>query len=311
MKNVICIYHSSDLDGICSRDIVKCVFNNSASVNCIGWTYGDLIPEELTDIDVNNTKVVIVDISLDNPTMMRLSTLSREQGLEVVWIDHHITAIEASEALKFSDLNGIRVVGVAACELTFKYFFPLIDVPKAIQLLSAYDVWNKKRFDWDKETLPFQYGMRLYQEIPIKFFINRKKDTEVWIEDVINDGETIIGYNKERMVSVCSNSFEMIIDGYTAICVNSQDFSSNTFESVYNPDMHDLMFNFAIRPSESGNLFIRGSLYSTKDINVSDIAKKLGGGGHKQAAGFELSLADWNHILNGEYNNRGVEFKLK
>jgi nanoRNase/pAp phosphatase (c-di-AMP/oligoRNAs hydrolase) len=35
------------------------------------------------------------------------------------------------------------------------------------------------------------------------------------------------------------------------------------------------------------------SLYTTKDIDVSEIAKKYGGGGHKQAAGFTCDKLPW------------------
>ena len=82
-----------------------------------------------------------------------------------IWIDHHISAINEN----YTEYKGIRDTKFAACELTWKTLFPDIPVPIAVQLLSAYDVWNKSRFDWDKMTLPFQYGMRLICNKPEKF----------------------------------------------------------------------------------------------------------------------------------------------
>jgi nanoRNase/pAp phosphatase (c-di-AMP/oligoRNAs hydrolase) len=35
------------------------------------------------------------------------------------------------------------------------------------------------------------------------------------------------------------------------------------------------------------------SIYSVGDFDVATIAAKLGGGGHRNAAGFSLTLAEW------------------
>ena len=312
LKNVICIYHSSDLDGICSRDIVKYAYKNkkgySPNVNCIGWTYGDAIPDQLQSIDPNTTTIVICDISLDSPTMMSLSTMFREQGLEVIWIDHHKTAIETAKALKYNDFEGFREVGTAACELTYNYFFPFNEVPAVVKVLAAYDVWDKSTYDWETIVLPFQYGMRTCTEIPEEF-LNR---TSMFPGEFLDMGRGIIKYNEQRYKNICENAFEMIIDGHKAICLNSQDFSSNTFDSIYDENKHDLMLNFAFRPTHNpGELIVRCSLYTTnEDFNVGNLAKLFGGGGHVQAAGFELTMQQWQTIISGEGKVNGIEFKM-
>jgi len=58
--------------------------------------------------------------------------------------------------------------------------------------------------------------------------------------------------------------------------------SSQLFESVYDPDMHDAMLAFGYR-----NHGWVVTLYTTHaGVDVSRVAKKYGGGGHAQAAGF-------------------------
>ncbi|RJR24801.1 bifunctional oligoribonuclease/PAP phosphatase NrnA [Candidatus Microgenomates bacterium] len=47
---------------------------------------------------------------------------------------------------------------------------------------------------------------------------------------------------------------------------------------------------FGIILNEEGGCLVRGSLRSRKDFDVSQIAVELGGGGHKQAAGFSLEM---------------------
>ena len=58
--------------------------------------------------------------------------------------------------------------------------------------------------------------------------------------------------------------------------------------------------SFGIVWSEDGE-GIRTSLRSVRDFDVSEIAKKYGGGGHKNAAGFNLPLGidkPWKIIKN-------------
>ena len=83
----------------------------------------------------------------------------------------------------------------------------------------------------------------------------------------------------------CSkNAFEYKFpEGYSAVCMNTNSFSSNVFKSVYDESKHDIMMPFAY----NGRFWVC-SLYTFKDnIDCSAIAKARGGGGHLKAAGFQ------------------------
>jgi len=59
---------------------------------------------------------------------------------------------------------------------------------------------------------------------------------------------------------------------------------SQIFQSVYNPELHDLMIYISYNIT---NKEFSVSLYSTKDdIDASELAKQFWGGGHHGAAGF-------------------------
>ena len=74
------------------------------------------------------------------------------------------------------------------------------------------------------------------------------------------------------------------------ICLNTPLFSSQSFDSVYDPEKHDLMVPFA----ELANGKWKVSLYSTKpEIDCGAICKTFGGGGHKGAAGFICDKLPW------------------
>jgi hypothetical protein len=79
---------------------------------------------------------------------------------------------------------------------------------------------------------------------------------------------------------------------YRCICLNTPLFSSQSFDSVYDTEKHDLMVPFA----KMANGKWKVSLYSTKpEIDCGVIAKTFGGGGHKGAAGFICDKLPWEN----------------
>ena len=250
-----CIYHEADLDGVMSAAIVKKYFKGD--IDLLPYNYGKEIP------DVNKyDKVFVVDVSFGDRTRFLFDEWE-DKGIDVTWIDHHKTAIEA---VKDYNVKGKRRIGTAACELTWEYLFDDIETPDVVKLLSAYDVWDHDRFEWS-DVLSFQYGMRGYCGLDVEK----------------NRGEM-------KMFS-----FEADIFGYKAICMNTTEFNSTTFESMYDPRKHDLMMPFCWN-----GRFFRCSFYTTKkEVDVSALARKAnpGGGGHKAAAGFQLSVEDMMGFL--------------
>ena len=64
--------------------------------------------------------------------------------------------------------------------------------------------------------------------------------------------------------------------------MNTNMFSSESFKDIYTEEKYDLMIAFLF----NGKIWTI-SLYSTKiEIDCSVLAKSMGGGGHKGAAGF-------------------------
>ena len=144
-----CIYHEADLDGVMSAAIVKKYFKGD--IDLLPYNYGKEIP------DVNKyDKVFVVDVSFGNRTRF-LFYEWKDKGTDVIWIDHHKTAIDD---MRDYEVKGKRRIGTATCELTWEYLFDDIKTPNVVELLSAYDVWDHDRFEWS-DVLSFQYGMRV------------------------------------------------------------------------------------------------------------------------------------------------------
>lgn len=291
-----CIYHEADLDGVMSAAIVKRYSKEKGeSIDLIPYNYGKEIP------DVNKyDKVFVVDVSFGERTV-NLFWEWEDDDINVVWIDHHKSAIN-SAGNHANSIKGKRRVGTAACELAWEYFFDDRPTPYIVKMLSAYDVWDHDHFEWS-DVVAFQYGMRghvgLDPEVALDLlerFDDDKTNENKFVEIMIENGEVLIEYIYEKNKSeVEMFSFEAEIAGHKAICMNTTEFNSATFESIYDPNIHDLMMPFCWN-----GRFFRCSLYTTKeDLDCSAVARSAspGGGGHKQAAGFQLPMEEMMEFL--------------
>lgn len=283
-----CYYHSKDLDGICSGAIAKYKYPN---IELIGYDYGQ-------EFDINliseGETIIMADVSLP---MDLMKDISIKTNGNFTWIDHHKSAIDDFNNYQYfkdnpDSIKVIHQIGISACELTWKYLFPHKEVPYIVQLLSAYDVWDHERFDWDKLILPIQYGVRLDCENDVNKFnpnIFKYFNDEPYynfFQMIYNSGKNVLKYQiSENTRYAKLHAFEDNIKGYRAICINGIG-SSMMFDTVFDSDKHDIMVLFS---------YMRDhwtfTIYSENDnVDCSLIAKHFGGGGHMHAAGFQVVM---------------------
>ena len=270
-----CFYHSADLDGKCSAAIVLKGFEG-LEMEALPINYGNPFPwDSITEGEL----VYMVDFGLQPfSDMLRLNDMA-----DLIWIDHHKTAIQAHHDHGIApEINGLRRVGEAGCELTWQFVFPGRPMPDVVRLLGRYDVWDHS----DDTVLPFQYGMRLEDPEP---------ESVIWesllngacIESIFRHGLVCLQYqNQQNAGRAKSCSFETELDGLRLIAMNHGMGNSQCFDTVYDKEKHDAMCLFSYR---KGSWTF--SLYSTKDdVDVGEFCKARGGGGHQGAAGFQCKI---------------------
>lgn len=282
-----CFYHSSDLDGHCSGAIVKYAY---PECEMYPINYEDDFPwEKIAPMET----VYIVDFSLQPFEDMEMLN----DVANLIWIDHHKTAIE--EAI-FRDISGpikgYRSMDYAACELTWMYLFPDDDMPEAVGLLGRYDVWDHE----DSEVYPFQMGMRLEYTDPsnlaARFSWDRlfEHDGAV-ISEIIERGNAIVDYQNQTNAKLAKScAFEVELDGLKFIAANMQGVNSKFFDAVWDDDRHDAMLLFGWKQDKwTVSMFTTPEKIS-QGIDVGEVAKARGGGGHAGAAGFQCQELPFN-----------------
>lgn len=282
---MICIYHNKDLDGYCSGAIVKRKYPDA---RLIGYDYGQPFP--LTDEEVLGQDIIMIDVSLPMNDMFVLGIKARH----LTWIDHHISAINDYNNFPPHSQGGENITailenGISACEGGWKYLFPEEQMPTSVKLLGEYDTWrNQDKERWDNAIMPFQYGMRMMcnsaETFAPELLLPDDYAMDQATKAIIECGRTILQYQKQQNERACRSSFEIEFEGFRGIALNNGGANSQVFDSVYDPEKHDIMIPFVF----TGKHWTF-SLYTTKEnVDCSVIAKLKGGGGHKKAAGFQL-----------------------
>lgn len=283
------VFHSADLDGHSSGAIARwyCEYINGVAYTMHGYNYGQTLD---TSEWLEGDTVIFLDCAVQPVEVMK-EIMSK---WETVIIDHHISTVELMDLAK----GGSHSIDKAACELAWEYFFPQERIPQFISLLGRYDIWDKSDPNkWKRRIIPFHYGMELYRTHPAfddgfelwnnmigKAIDHHFRDLDEWIDDTMYKGKiaqkAIEGVYRSAASSVCH---EVEFEGMKAIVANTFIKNSQFFESKYDPSIHDVMIAWSWNGKYDEYGF---GMYTTKDLDLSIIAKKYGGGGHKQAAGF-------------------------
>ncbi len=261
---------------------MKCYHHNDADGRCAGAIVHEARPEaEMIEIkykdsvDVGAIRkdeyIFIVDFSF-KPGIME-EVLKKTKN--VVWIDHHKTAMEYDYG---TELDGIRTSKYSGCELTWQYFHEFNKkIPEAILLIGDYDTWT---FRYGEKSDLFHIGIQLYDHSPLSDVWDGLLIDDLLTDKIINDGRICQKFRDNLCKDYRKSfGFETILNGYKCFAMGIYKFGSKGFGELINK--YDICINFEF----DGKQWTIG-LYSTK-IDVGKLAKEhYGGGGHTGAAGF-------------------------
>lgn len=301
---ICCVYHSRDLDGWMSAAVVKLwhstILNKFASatgefeadkfynsnIDLIGYDYGDPIP----DLSLYD-KVIMCDISFPVAEMDLIASRVDIIQRDFIWIDHHLSAIKECsfeiDGKYISGYGGIRDTNFAACELTWRFFFPDKQMPEIVRLLGRYDCFGHKGTAEEKTVLEFQYAARTYWTSPDHCYEALLHDDTRTVALFTEIGMGIHKYLCTEAKQIYSKRFDLLIDGYKFGCVNRERFNPINFGINYHSDGYDGFMCFWY----DGKKYSYSLYNDNGQVDCSEIAKRRGGGGHKGASGFVIEMS--------------------
>lgn len=278
------VYHSADLDGICSAAVVADNLKNQRrtpqAYRLWPFDYGQDHLDLLAALEPDDT-LYLMDFSFPPPVMEQLHANVRTFG----WWDHHLTAIEAARGRAYEHVFGRRRDNYAACELVWDTFHPGTTSPLVFHL-GRWDVWDHQH----PATRPVQFGARaLLGHLPPD---HRDWAIAIWDSSwagrYYEAGELIESWERQNAARAVTNAIPIMFAGHRALALNARG-GSDAFAAHPLLPRTELLLAFG----QCSDRRWRCSLYrgpaAPPDLDCGQLAKTLGGGGHPGAAGFLAS----------------------
>lgn len=267
MNPILCIYHANCLDGFTSAWIVH---RAMPSASFHEGMYGEVPP------DCKGRDVIFVDFCYKAETMQRIV----DEANSVIVLDHHKSAVPELEKV-----TGIREkvidMGRSGAMITWDYFNPKRHPPLLVQFVQDRDLW---RFFMDDTkavcALLFMYPQTLQAWDEAHHALNFD------YRGFVAKGELLVAKHQKDVE-------DLIRLGKHRITILGHDVPAVNCAPTHASDVGNLLAPG--EPFAAMYQFVDGvlacSLRSTDEgIDVSEIASSFGGGGHRNAAGFKISL---------------------
>lgn len=268
MDKLLCIYHANCPDGFTAAWVVRKRLG-AENVEFFAASHGSEPP------DVTGRNVDIVDFSYKRPVLESMI----EKSVSVKILDHHKTAKADLEGIASDKCHCTFDMGRSGARIAWDHYFPGQEPPMLLLNIEDHDLW-KFRYDTTRNATA---GLNSY---PMTFetwddlmsastaysllliageHINRKAQQDLdHILPMVTRRMTIAGHN----VPVANVPHLMASAAGNILC-QGEPFAA----SYYDADGKRV---FSLRSRDEA-------------VDVSAIAAKFGGGGHRNAAGFQAA----------------------
>jgi oligoribonuclease NrnB/cAMP/cGMP phosphodiesterase (DHH superfamily) len=293
--DVMSISHSEDLDGIAAATLIRMKYGLPADrvmyidystdrLESAGrWVESLATPETtlfITDLSVNDSKAGIYK---------KIIMSVKSKGGKVIYLDHHPwSETAAKEVAKMCDHATFGEQKLCASELTAKYLKLKGEGIKRLLHMCHLSDNNIKAKSEAERTMIRRYSMAItyYNTLPEK----DKSDKLAWLSDIISKGDMenpIILFDADEFERASKERTMEMLERLIFVGKNIAVGFADTIQPTY---AASLIFRKAGRPIAIyvNTDLCKGSIRST-GIDISGIARSMGGGGHPCAAGFEFS----------------------
>ena len=278
----IVIYHSPCVDGVMSRFIAEHYFrSHNKDVDKVVWHPSAISTPPPNNID--GKSVLICDFSYKKDQI----TLILKKVRKLLIIDHHKTAEE--ELRELPQENKIFDMHKSGAGLTWEYFYGTsTPMPLVVQYVQDHDLWTKK-LDKANEFASWFYKLPQTYELYSKYLAS----DEVFMQDFAQGGSSFsqvdeyyineaVAYSKSPLFMRLPKDGRNLGNYYFVAHKNTSILPSEIANRLFRKHVFS-DFSVAFQVDTNSTNF---SLRSEDDrTDVSEIAKVLGGGGHRNASG--------------------------
>lgn len=277
---MIVLYHR-DNDGLAAASVLyRVAAETNESFNAFDAQYGEPCPLfEPKRAAWTGAEVYIVDFSYPPEVLRRIAT----SATKVVVIDHHKSAIEQLRGVDMpSNVELILDDSKVGCLLTWERFFRF-DPPEILLDIADRDMFIGDRPNANATSM-FVRTLNVSPRGFVEFFAPAQ------YKEVVDRGEAMWAYHYWlcSQAKVVESSLDGIRCGFTE-CPGALVSDTARIWLEKNPDI-DLFVAHSIESRTQAIVGLRSRKGSS--VDVSEIAQKYGGGGHKNSAGYIITGTD-------------------
>jgi oligoribonuclease NrnB/cAMP/cGMP phosphodiesterase (DHH superfamily) len=275
----VCFYHGGCPDGFGAAWATRRAWGEKASYVARGHE------DEIEAADHAGDWVVYADIAPPNAELSALAGLAEQ----ITILDHHVSSqqrieaepqlVESVEELGHELLFDLDHSGAV---LAWRYFHPEQPPPDLLRYVEDQDLWNWK--------LPLSNEINAaIASYPRRF--------EVWdepaeraVEELAREGEPILRANAMEVARALKTASLIRVDGKQVEAVNATINRARIGHELAQRARFGVPWGCVYRITGDR---VHATLYSIGDVDVSLDAARFGGGGHRNASGFAVDLAEW------------------
>lgn len=281
MSRIVVGYHANCNDGFGAAFVAYLYYWELKLLDYVDFV--PISPKTTPDIDITGCDVVIFDTCLDKEALYKW----KELAIDFKVIDHHISNQREFGHLDFCHFD-MNHSGVG---LAWRHYFPETEPPWWVNYIEDRDLWTKKlprHEDVCALLLSTEPTFEAYSEL-----------TRMTVDEAAEAGKFVAKADAakiKRAVEGSSTTMRISFCGYEDVpCVNNANFQSDIGNILAKNAQFGIVWYAG--DSETDGKYAQLSLRSIGDFDVSKLAARFGGGGHKNAAGCRIPLFDWMKMI--------------
>jgi hypothetical protein len=275
----VCFYHAGCPDGFGAAWAVWRAWGDSASYLPRGHD------DELRADDYAGDRVAFVDIAPPNGVLRELGAVAAQ----VVVLDHHVSSkqrFESDEELANAlPTMGHRIdfdLSHSGAVLAWRHFHPNAETPELLRYVEDQDLWSWKLPD--SEAVNAAIGSHPHT------FATWSALAGTPVEDLAREGVPILRAQQREVETALRFAHPARVGELRVEAVNALHRRSLIGHELAKRASYGSPCGLVYRVSGER---VDVSLYSIGAFDVSRLAVGFGGGGHRNAAGFHVSLREW------------------
>jgi oligoribonuclease NrnB/cAMP/cGMP phosphodiesterase (DHH superfamily) len=189
-------------------------------------------------------------------------------------LDHHKSAMVELHDITCTHFD----MNHSGAMLSWKFFHPGKDAPRMIKHIEDRDLW-KWEIPYSKEFAA------AFDMVPFDFEEFDKYLDDSAVDDAQERGAYILAYSKTVISKISKHASPRKLNGKDVLVVNSPHWMSEIGNAL-SPKCDFAVIWYYDHDTHQVKVSLRAH---HDDADVSEVAKKYGGGGHRKAAGFSLA----------------------